>query len=133
MAGPSGPRAEPHGIGPAVAGPGGLRAEPHGIAPTTPHEIRPASPRNYARAGAPTVAAQMGRGGEPLSHEYGRPEVFHTPAPTYHAAVQQFGRPQVALPPQMMGRGMSPAMGRGMPQIAARPAVTGGGAALHKK
>jgi hypothetical protein len=154
MAGPGGLRGEPHGIGfatqgpggglrgephgvvPAMAGPGRLRSEPHGITAPAPHEIRPGSPRNFAGPGAPTVAMQTARGGQPLSRECGRPEVFHTPAPTYPSRMQQFGRPQVIRPPQMMGRGISPAMGRGMPQVAARPAQVhfgGGGGAPHKK
>jgi hypothetical protein len=151
IAGPGGLRGERHGIGPAIAGPGGLHSEPHGSAPgvggprwlhsgphgvaaAVPHEIGPNSPRNFVRPGPPTVATQMGRGAAPVLHEYGRPEVFQTPAPTYRPAMQQFGRPQVARPPQMMmGRGISPAIGRGMPQIAARPVPSGGSFAVRKK
>ncbi len=61
--------------------------------------------------------AQVWRGG------YGRPEVFQTPAATYRPGMQQFGRPQVANPAQMTGRGMTPAMmGRGT-----SPAMVGRG------
>ena len=139
MAGPHGLRGEPHAVAPAMAGPGGLRGEPHGYAPVAPREMMPGAARSYAGPGAPM--AQAWRGG------YGRPEAFQTPAPAYRPGMQQFGRPQVANPAQMMGRGMSPAMmgrgmspammGRGIPQVAARPAAphpTGGGAAPpHKK
>jgi hypothetical protein len=133
IAGPGGLRGEPHGVAPGM---GGLRGEPRGIGPAAPREIRPGYPREFAGPHAPAAAAQMGRAAQPLPHQYGRPEVFHTPAPTYHPAMQQFGRPQVVRPPQMMGRGMPPAMGRGMPQVAARPApahVGGAVAASHKK
>jgi hypothetical protein len=151
MAGPGGLRGEPRGVAPAIAGPGGLRGEPRGRAPAmaTPgrprgepggigsparHEVRPEYSREFAGPHGPAAITQMGRPGQPLSQQFGRPEVFHTPAPTYRAGMQQFGRPQVA--PQMMGRGVSPAMGRGMPQIAARPAPVhsgGAGAAPRKK
>ncbi|MGA7869152.1 MAG: hypothetical protein WCA23_35155, partial [Stellaceae bacterium] len=108
-------------------------------APVAPREMMPGAARSYAGPGAPM--AQAWRGG------YGRPEAFQTPAPAYRPGMQQFGRPQVANPAQMMGRGMSPAMmgrgmspammGRGIPQVAARPAAphpTGGGTAPpHKK
>jgi hypothetical protein len=149
MVGPGGLHGEPHGIAPGMGGPGGLRGEPHGVAPgigglrgephgigqVAPHEIRPGYSREFAGPHAPAAAAQMGRAAQPLPHQYGRPEVFHTPAPTYHPAMQQFGRPQLARPPQMVGRGMAPAMGRGLPQVAARPAPAhfGGAVAARKK
>ena len=137
-AGPGGLRGEPRGVAPAMAGPRELRGEPHGFAPTAPHEMMPGSPRNFAGPGAPM--AQVSRGG------YGRPEVFQTPAATCRPGMQQFGRPQVANPAQMTGRGMTPAMmgrgtspamvGRGMPRVATRPAPphpTGRLAPQHKK
>jgi hypothetical protein len=128
MAGPGGGlRGEPRVVGPVMAGPGRLPSEPHGFASVPPHGMMPGAARNFAGPGAP-VAGMQNWGG-------GRPQVFQTPAPTYRPGVQQFGRPQVAMPTQMMGRGVSPAMmGRGMPQVAARPQVQGGGGgAPHKK
>jgi len=122
---------EPHGVVSGTGGPGGshggLRNEPHAVAPMGPHAIAPgsATPRGFARPGAPAVAAQMGHGGQPVPQQYGRPEVFHTPAPTYRAGAPRYGQPQVARGPQMMGRGV--------PQVAARPALGGVGVAFRKK
>lgn len=124
--GPGGFHGEPHGPAPGMAADRGPRGEPHGIATT-----RRSNPGSFARPGAPAVAAQAGRVAQAMPQGYGRPEAFHTPAPTYRSGV--YGQPQVARMPQMMGRGMPTIMGRGMPQVAARPALGGGGVALRKK
>jgi hypothetical protein len=142
MAGPGGLHAEPRGVAPGMSGPGGFHGEPHGPAPGMALDRGPrgeprgvaatgrSNPGGFARPGAAAVAAQAGRVGQPMPQGYGRPEAFHTPAPTYRPGM--YGQPQVARMPQMMGRGMPAMMGR-MPQVAARPAVGGGGVALRKK
>jgi hypothetical protein len=93
--------------------------------------------------------AQAERGG---SQQFGRSEVGRNPAEGYHGAAQQFGRPQVSQGfrggAQQFGRPQvfqTPAaayrgggmMGRGAPQVAARPAAVrsgggGGGGGRHK-
>jgi hypothetical protein len=90
------------------------------------------SPRGFSGPGAPAVAARLEHGGPSVAQQYGRPEVFHTPAPSYRAGAPQYGRPMVARTPQMVGRGMPAMTGRVAPQVAARPAL-GGGGAPHKK
>jgi hypothetical protein len=159
MAGPGGPRGvAPAMAAPGMAGPGGS----HGVAPGMAAPgmggsggIGPggANPRGFAGPGAPAVAAQMGRGVQPAPQQYGRQQVFQTPAPSYRPGAPQYGQPGVPRAPQMMG-GRAPAMpargapsvaGRVAPQVAARPppggggapqqrpAPGGGGAAQHKK
>jgi hypothetical protein len=102
-------------------------------------EFRP--PEGYHPA---TAAPQYGRPEVPRmtapGQQFGRPEAFHTPAPTYRAGGQQFGRPEVsqssaAMPrpgapqvvrpgaPAVFGRGSPAGMARGAPQVAARPAA----------
>jgi hypothetical protein len=135
MAGPGGLRAEPRGIVPGMAGPGGFRGEPHGPAPGMAVDRGPRGEPRGITATRRTTAGSFARpgGGQPMAQGYGRPEVFHTPAPTYRPGAGMYGQPQVARMPQMMGRGMPTMMGRGMPQVAARPALGGGGAAVRKK
>jgi hypothetical protein len=71
-----------------------------------------------------------------LTQQYGRPEVLHTPAPTYHgggtlfgrsevAAISHPGAPQVMHPgaPAVVGRRVPAGVGKGAPQIAARPVI----------
>jgi Family of unknown function (DUF6600) len=124
----------PHGVAPGMSGGGAFRNEQHAMTPMGPHTISPAgvSPRGFSGPGAPAVAARLEHGGPSVAQQYGRPEVFHTPAPSYRAGAAQYGRPMVARTPQMVGRGMPAMTGRVAPQVAARPAL-GGGGAPHKK
>jgi hypothetical protein len=134
MVGPGGT----HDVAPGMAGPGGPHVGAPGMAgPGGPHVGAP----GMAGPGAPAVAAQMRRGVQPMPQQYGQPQVFHTPAPSYRPGAPQYGQPGVPRPTQMMGgrapaipaRGTPAVINRGPPQVAARPAPGGGGAAQRKK
>ena len=110
MAGPGGPRSEPHGMPPGTVGPGG----PHEVAPAMASRARaarflewrervgcgtnrmrrplPGHARLRQRVRAREVSPdrvlrrsqlRWGAAVSRVPQQYGRPEVFHTPAPTY--------------------------------------------------
>jgi hypothetical protein len=148
----AGPRGLGRGPGPERAGPGNAagrggpaEAGPHGRGLEQPRqeaaraEVRrnPAQAERggFRQAGRPQVYQNSAQGYRGGAQQFGRPQVYQNSAQGYRGGAQQFGRPQVFQTPGASYRGGG-MMGRGAPQIAARPAAVhsggGGGGGRHK-